>query len=396
MKGRCTDAQPVPRKPMQIDFHHAATYAIARIAGFTHDDARVVAHASQYVDDSTTEGFIHFKNGMRFHRESTAHPMLDPDNMRNDENALSWLPFHFLPGNQAAPASGEAYFSRLICRQDSAVAREMMAAAIRAKARPHGLHRLGIAAHVFVDTFAHQGFIGQRHRLNEASGLLDTNGATLHEYPVPPIGHGQVGTCPDQPFLHWSYTDSLGQRIQRDNPATFTLAAERLCQEFQRYLAGSVDAPAPGMGAEMHEKFNHLFHAFDYEDGDARYKKWLKVLEKDFFGFGPASLSYSGKGANSWKHQALGDSYLDWEEAVIKAEEAHPERTLLPRQIGAQISNLLHRAEALANKLGVEPMHYPFAESFLSSDYKKFHDAASDQRYDVLKKILPAAGIHAA
>jgi hypothetical protein len=28
---------------MQIDFHHAATYVIARIAGFNHDDASVIA-----------------------------------------------------------------------------------------------------------------------------------------------------------------------------------------------------------------------------------------------------------------------------------------------------------------------------------------------------------------
>lgn len=383
---------------MQIDFHHAATYAIARIAGFAHDDARIVAHASQYVDDSTTEGFIHFKNGMRFHRESTAHPMLDPDNMRNDENALSWLPFHFLPGNLASPwlSGDEAYFSRLICRQDSAVARAMMAAAIRAKARPHGLHQLGIAAHVFVDTFAHQGFIGQRHDLNQASDLRDASDSALSEFPVPPIGHGQVGTCPDQPFLQWSYTDSVGQRIQRDNPATFTLAAERLCQEFQRYRAGDPAAPVPGLGAEMQEKFNHLFRAFDYEDGDARYKKWLKVLENDFFGFGPTRLIYCGKGTNSWKHQALGDTYLEWKDALVKAEAAHADKEALPRQIGAQISKIEDWAEALTGKLGIAPMHYPFSESFLSSDYKKFHNAASDQRYIVLKKILPAFGIYAA
>ena len=82
---------------MQIDFHHAATYAIARIAGFEPQDAEVVAHASQYVDDSTTSGFIHFENGMRFRRDATAHPMLDAGNLDNDVAALSWLPFHFLP-----------------------------------------------------------------------------------------------------------------------------------------------------------------------------------------------------------------------------------------------------------------------------------------------------------
>ena len=82
---------------MQIDFHHTATYTIARYAGFAHDDAAVIAHAAQYVDDATTSGFIRFKNGMRYQRTATSHAMCDPENLNNDDNTVSWLPFHFFP-----------------------------------------------------------------------------------------------------------------------------------------------------------------------------------------------------------------------------------------------------------------------------------------------------------
>lgn len=44
---------------MHIDFHHAVTYVCARHAGYGHDEAAVIAHAAQYVDDATnTRGTI--------------------------------------------------------------------------------------------------------------------------------------------------------------------------------------------------------------------------------------------------------------------------------------------------------------------------------------------------
>ena len=45
---------------MRIDFHHAATYVAARLAGFAHPEADIVAHAAQHVDDATSSGLILF------------------------------------------------------------------------------------------------------------------------------------------------------------------------------------------------------------------------------------------------------------------------------------------------------------------------------------------------
>jgi len=35
---------------------------------------------------------------------------------------------------------------------------------------------------------------------------------------------------------------------------------------------------------------------------------------------------------------------------------------------------------------------YPFNDGFLASDYRRFHDAAEEQRFAVFKKILPRFG----
>lgn len=377
---------------MQIDFHHAVTYVTARFSGFDHGSAEIVAYAAQYVDDSTTSGFLRFDNGMRYQRHATAHPMLDAGNLDNDDNALSWLPFHFLPG--ADPLATD-YHGKLVCRPDSPIARAMMASAIRAKDQPHGLHRLGIAAHVFVDTFAHKGFIGQRHPLNGASAIKDRTGADLSAIFVPPIGHGLVGTYPDQPHLEWSYMDSNGIRIDRDNPTDFTQAAERLCQEFQRYLVGNPEAAVPGLGNNR-EKLTAMFRNIVHKDGDFRHKAWQDALTGDHFGFGTVNIPYEGKGVGSWKHHALGDSYLEWHQEALDAEAKVVGGLSAFQRIGAELRNVAHKAEALADRAGVEPATYHYSPAFRTSNYKLFHDAARDQRHAVFAEILPSFGICAA
>jgi hypothetical protein len=91
---------------MQIDFHHGVTYGCARLAGFSADDAKIVAHSAQSVDDATAEGEIWFDNGMIYPRTASAHKMLDYRNMRDLANHRVWLPFHFLPGNGGDPTPG--------------------------------------------------------------------------------------------------------------------------------------------------------------------------------------------------------------------------------------------------------------------------------------------------
>lgn len=91
---------------MQIDFHHTATYAVARLAGFTHNEASTIAYASQYVDDSTNKGTIHFDNGKTYERIASAHKVFDvANNCVNIEDYQVWVPFHFLPGNNGALAN---------------------------------------------------------------------------------------------------------------------------------------------------------------------------------------------------------------------------------------------------------------------------------------------------
>ena len=80
---------------MQIDGHHTLTYIAARLAGFAHTKASIIAYSAQYVDDATNAGKLHFKNGAMYQRISSAHKMLDYRNTDELANHQVWIPFHF-------------------------------------------------------------------------------------------------------------------------------------------------------------------------------------------------------------------------------------------------------------------------------------------------------------
>lgn len=391
---------------MQIDFHHAATYVIARYAGFQHEDAAIIAHAAQYVDDASTSGFIRFSNGMRYQRAATAHAMCDPENLDNDDNTTCWLPFHFFPAGEPGPSGSDlAYIQMLVCRPDSTAVRAMMEAAIRTKGQANSLYRLGIAAHVFVDTFAHQGFAGLHHPINHVSALKDSNGKSIHvalppfDHAIPPIGHGQVGTCPDQPYLRWSYVNHAGQTIQRDNPKDYTTASNRLCEEFQRYRGVAVT----GLSPQMVDKLATLFVSITHENGKVRHDAWIERLANDYFGFGAVDLSYEGKADGSWKDSALGEAYQSWKAQCL--QKAHEKKTAdgesflhkFTAMSGKVVQTLEDKLIAAADAVGANiPIEADDPRDFLGSHYRHFHDAAKQQRHDVLQAILPLFGIVAA
>ena len=146
---------------MQIDFHHTTTYVVARAAGFEHDQAQIIAYASQYVDDATSTGTVRFDNQAVYNRISSAHKMLDARNTEELANHQVWLAFHFLPGNggkQAGEDPDGSFINKIVCRPNSPAAQEMVRGVILEKDRSYGLHRLGVAMHVYVDTWVDQQF----------------------------------------------------------------------------------------------------------------------------------------------------------------------------------------------------------------------------------------------
>ncbi|MDP3694744.1 MAG: hypothetical protein Q8R42_01370 [Desulfocapsaceae bacterium] len=350
---------------MQIDFHHATTYVAARLAGFPQDRAEIVAHAAQYVDDATCSGIIRFNNiEALYSRISSAHKMLDPRNADELANHLVWIPFHFLPGNDGLGEGQNpigTFINKLVCKPDSPIARQMVRQTIVDQDRSYGLHRLGVAMHVYADTWAHQGFTGVLHEINEVEHVSETSSSGVFssglasflscilDDAVPPLGHGRATVFPDMPFLSWKYQNGRNEPIERNNTDQFCQAAEQLCRAMKRYIAKDPYADVSGIKEQDMNKIQDLFLKIKEKNGDKRHEAWLQAIEDDPFSFGSEKISYPAKGEGSWKEQALGTSE--------------------------------------------DKLKYPWNPAFLQSNWKFFHDSLQAHRFYVIYDLLPKFGI---
>lgn len=357
---------------MQIDGHHTLTYIAARLAGYGHKPAAIIAYSAQYVDDATNSGVIHFKNSAMYSRISSAHKMLDYRNSDELSNHRVWIPFHFLPGNGGKPAGENPegdLIRKLVCKPDSHVARDMLRACSSDYNKPYFLHRLGITMHVYADTWAHQGFAGINHKINEVHDM-NSNSKSLDKSffnkianyflsETFPLGHGAALSHPDRPSLKWTYKNGLGEKVVRDNPAIFFDAVDKMCRTMQcmRAKKFNMDLESmPGLPVADAKKISSLIKSIKGDSGEIRHDKWLSEIKKGSFSFGSENLSYIAKGKGSWKHKSIGQ--------------------LAASDTGREL--------------------FTFKQSFMTSDWKKFHDALQAHRFDVLHDVLPKYGICAA
>ncbi len=313
------------------------------------------------------EGTVLFDNKALYQRISSAHGMLDLRNTRAVANHMVWLPFHFLPGNGGKGERGNpdgAFINKIVCKPNSPIARQMVKNTILEKDRAYGLHRFGIVMHVYADTWAHQGFAGVLHQINEVENAKETGNSgvftgglkrilrDLLDDTIPPLGHGRAMVLPDMPFLKWEYRNGKGERISRDNTKCFCDAAKAMFKVMKRYQIGDPAANVNSVPPEDMKQIRSLFLNTEEEDGEDRHQEWLKAIKNGVFSFGSETVRYQARGRNSWKHKALGTS-LDME---------------------------IHGYE----------------RSFLKSNWKLFQDAIQAHRFYVNHDLLPEYGVCAA
>ena len=340
---------------MQIDMHYYGAYAMARAAGLERETARVVATSAQFVDDNAARSQVRFRDGSRIDTEATAHHPVDLSNRDEHDQRRVWVPFHFIPGND-----GENYTERLKCRMDSAVVREMRDHHLAYADRAFAPHLLGIAAHVYADTFSHYGFSGVSSRGNRVvndsfrfhekvedigepvaalspemrdyvtrkadsffekrgahGGLLLNVKSWLAEEASGALGHGSVATLPDRPYLVWSFDyerpDAVaGMRSARNNPVTFLAGCRALHDMFRRFAGLRPDVDT-GRGRDF-EDIAPRVREILLTQGDkaARITAWREAARSGAL-FGEAGETipeYEGEGWNErWESLDGGDDY---------------------------------------------------------------------------------------
>jgi len=255
---------------MQLDMHYYGTYAMARAAGLKKKASRIIATAAQFVDDNAGKECVTFKDGGRMDVEATAHHAYQIKNIDKEDQRQIWVPFHFLPGNE-----GDSYTARLLCRKDSEFAKEMVTFNLSLYDQPYALPLIGITAHVYADTFSHYGFSGVSSRKNRIvhdsfhfedlqsemetyirdkaeqfrehypreEGLMDNFKSWFAESLSGGLGHGAAVTFPDRPFLKWYFTyEGANEPCPlRDKPQTFLDACDALHAMFREFAGKRPD-----------------------------------------------------------------------------------------------------------------------------------------------------------
>ncbi len=299
---------------MQEDMHYYGTYAMARAAGLEAKDAKIVAYAAQYVDDSTANDSEVHEDGGMFQTIATAHTGSEAiGNAAADhtEQRKVWVPFHFFPGNE-----GNTLSEKLSCVKDGKLAREMVANHIRHAVLvkdEYGLELMGVMAHVYADTFSHYGFSGISSRNNKVDGTsfeLDVKDKKTKAYimgkfsgflskftptfliknyrnvaskgasiATGALGHGAVGTYPDRPFLKWRFKFKNNDRGSdwRENQATFLEAFEKLYNAFYEY-AGKAGIRKKSKKFEDIEKKVKVIISLE-RPKEGRTEAWINAIE---------------------------------------------------------------------------------------------------------------------
>ena len=289
---------------MQIDFHFYAIYALSRLAGINEIDSKRIAYSSQHTDDAKYDHELIFKSGGRYKQEMSAHKFIDLESLTKATAYDIFIPFHFLPG-----VEGDSFDEKLICRQNSLPAQEMLEDTLKTLDKPYGMHRLGIALHIYADTWSHQNFVGL---INDYNSIEDLDG---EGYPFqlnlkdqlyklsPPIGHGKVWKYPDIPFIKWNYKYYNGEDSGEIDNLTRTLDAAKHIYEFLvervREVSKDIFVSEPMPWDEVKIKLSEILS----KPGELEHieKLWQEKFIEGYFGFN-TDITYDDR---EWFREAI-------------------------------------------------------------------------------------------
>ena len=365
---------------MQEDMHYYGTYAMARAAGLTVEQSKIIAYSAQYVDDAIYKESEVNEDGGMINTIPTAHSNLQAmknANFDHLEQRQVWVPFHFLPGNK-----GETLSEKLQCQKDSDIAQEMVTNHVEfalKNVNSFGLYLIGIMAHVYADTFAHYGFSGvsssNNSVVNETIHFKKLGHSSMNDYVkekfsnfekefseflkmdnwrkfvcgaaqdvTGSLGHAGVATYPDRPFLKWRFNYEKGNKDSgwRNNPETYLEYCKKIHEIFSN-ISKTINTTNDEIDFQEIEKTVKEILMFEGKKED-RIERWKEAIN-------------SGKFFKNKNIEALDYNYEEWEKQKIEFKDLSS------------------------------------SSDGINLDIYKFYQAASYHKDYVLKRLLSAYGI---
>jgi len=205
---------------MDIEFHYYITYILARESGFSDNESYIVAYSSQYVDDNCYYYYVNFNDGSHYINEvSQTMDITKPSAKREKIYPI----FHFTPGDPESPGAGRKDGRKHLFNTtpDSENVRKLFFNALGT----NDLYRIGIATHVYADTWAHQNFLGMKNNFN---GIPEWG-------IIPNIGHADARHEPDKVDNRWKDSRLIEENEVIDNNERFLEAARCIFLAYSKY-----------------------------------------------------------------------------------------------------------------------------------------------------------------
>lgn len=322
---------------MDIEFHYYITYLVAARAGFVPAEAETIAYSSQYVDENH-----------RIYKIDADRPTTYSNYITQTLNILKpkselmriYPIFHFIPGDPLASTARrkDGKLHRLNTTPNSENANLIMDGAIASG----NLYRIGIATHSYVDTWAHQNFVGYYDVFNAMKGVLSTA--------LPNIGHADAKHNPDWPALVWTDCRLVTSNARVDNKQRFLEAAEHLFKKFRLYVDSSCsEARLQDDCQDLRVDLDRVIGGEDSKNkyrGD-RIQRYRALSEESAYG---------------GHRMAEFDSQLWFNQAVRQEVHGLPDQT------------------TLLSKLDILNDAYFWKENYTTSDWYQFQEAAKAQQ----------------
>lgn len=301
---------------MNIGFHYFATKTLAVKAGFSAEEAQLIAYSCQYVDDAVEHKKITIQGLPDPLYERMSKDELDPtctahkgvQNVlfnRADIREKILLPFHFIPAGWDTDHSQYNY----VTSPEAPKAVELVRHALeKLRSAPAGnsfrqiaLIRLGIALHSYEDTFAHQRFSSLNNKSeNGVSKVRILSNNRKESIPMFirikgllgfRIGHGLLSTFPDRFMTEIIYLDGRRKQVEINTNKRFELSARKTYNLLREYT-GQPDEWEDFVPQLMeslqrnnrtikdwHNTFSALFPDIEYHYGE---KTWLgEAIKRD-------------------------------------------------------------------------------------------------------------------
>jgi hypothetical protein len=204
---------------MDTEFHYYMTGIIAHAAGFSKDEAKTIATAAEYTDENDEILMVKDRRSGKVYENYISQTM---NILKPKQRLMRIYPiFHFIPGEPHADSARrrDGKMHLLNTTPDSEIANHLIDEAVKVTGETR-LYRIGIASHAYVDTWAHQNFVGWFDYFNNVG--LDFK---------PDIGHADAEHHPDWPSHRWEDDRLVDGTVY--NTVRFLGAAKRLYEKYR-------------------------------------------------------------------------------------------------------------------------------------------------------------------